>query len=338
MSSVVPCPYITDAAISFTGDGVALFSVTYSGQPEKDQTLLVEYKLTSDSTWTVAKTNLKCDIYGNLLDTIFQVIASPTPGESYDIRITNQCGGLQFTKTINIPVPVFGNSYLIGYALYNICGNDPVYLFSDKEFGVGAIIYTDFGLTTLLTGYSIICSFDGSDAYSIDPVTAVVGASLGSSCSGIELLARYSSSHGTVCAATPETVYCTSSSPTTGDIIYSDKALSVPLSGHSYIVIDGSLDIYNINSTTGVIGSAYSASCSGEYDYYQVSKTIADITEQNVTLLYSSSAFGSGAEMKTDSTLSTALTGYNYIRKSSTGETREISGASGVVGCLAVNC
>jgi hypothetical protein len=338
MSSVVPCPYITDAAISLTGDGVALFSVTYNGQPEKNQTLLVEYKLSSDSVWTVASTNLKCDPYGNLISTKLNVISSPTAGESYDIRISNQCGGLSFTKTINIPVPVLGNPYLIGYALYNICGNDPVYLFSDSAFDSGAVIYTDFGLTTVLTGYSIICSFDGSEARSIDPVTGVVGALLGSSCVGIETLARYSNSHGTVCAATPEVVYSTSLNPTTGDVLYTDKALSSPLTGYTYVVIDGSLDIYNLNTSTGVIGSLYGSACLGEYDYYQVSKTIADITEQSVTLLYSSSAFGSGAEMKTDSTLSTALTGYNYIRKSSTGETRELSSASGVVGCLAVNC
>jgi hypothetical protein len=74
--------------------------------------------------------------------------------------------------------------------------------------------------------------------------------------------AKYGSDLSTMCSQSQQTVYIISFGAfTTGTTVYSDAALTTPLTGNIYIseVISGT--IWNINSSTGVIGTSTGIIC-----------------------------------------------------------------------------
>lgn len=75
-------------------------------------------------------------------------------------------------------------------------------------------------------------------------------------------LVRYNNNESTVCSAAEVTVYIQSTdSFTTGTTVYIDASLNTALTGFSFISETISGTIWNINSSTGVIGSSTGNSC-----------------------------------------------------------------------------
>ena len=72
--------------------------------------------------------------------------------------------------------------------------------------------------------------------------------------------AKYGSNLSTICSQSAQTVY-TSGVFTTGTTVYSDDALTIPLTGNIYISETASGIIWNINSSTGVIGTSTGIVC-----------------------------------------------------------------------------
>ena len=73
---------------------------------------------------------------------------------------------------------------------------------------------------------------------------------------------RYNSNISTICTESPFTVYLISSETfSTGATVYTNAALTIPLSGNIYISENISGVIWNINSSTGVIGSSTGTIC-----------------------------------------------------------------------------
>jgi hypothetical protein len=48
-----------------------------------------------------------------------------------------------------------------------------------------------------------------------------------------------------------------------GGVLYNDSALSSPVTGFSFVVNEATNQIYNLNSSTGVIGAATGTNCTG---------------------------------------------------------------------------
>ncbi len=65
-------------------------------------------------------------------------------------------------------------------------------------------------------------------------------------------------SAATVCTGSPQTLY-TNGSFAVGSVLYTDSALSIPVTGSNFVVVNNS--IYNLDPTTGIIGVATGATC-----------------------------------------------------------------------------
>jgi hypothetical protein len=335
--ATINCPYISFANIAVRGDGFALYSVKWAEVPLNKQLVLVQYRVFGDVTWINVSTNLNVDVFGNIANSVLVILETAVNGETYEVRLVNQCGSLEYIqKFVNNSI-VYSNSYLLDNALYNICGNDPVTLFSSAPFAEGIIMYEDYGLTVPVTGFSYI-DYNGNRIFSLDSGTGEVGADTTYTCSPFVFSALLANSTGAVCGATPVNVYSNKVSPTIGDFLFTDAPLSISLTGYTFLVFSGSLLKYNIDTSTGEILSLVGTSCTGYFAYYQVSKVKENIANETPVLLYSSTAFGKGAEMKTDSALSTAVMGSNFIKPVNSPIIHDIATATGVVGCTAYAC
>ena len=73
--------------------------------------------------------------------------------------------------------------------------------------------------------------------------------------SSFEYEVKLGSTDGNACAGTTQTVYSGSNSFNTGMTLYTTSALTTPITGFEKVVLMPTADIYNINSTTGVVGS-----------------------------------------------------------------------------------
>jgi hypothetical protein len=333
----VLCPHISNANISVQGSGFSLYKVSWSQLPLATQLVSVQYKKSIDATWLLATTNLQVDVNGNLVSSSFVILETAELGVQYDVRLVNQCGSIEYIQSFTYQSQIFANNCLIDNALYNICGNDPVTLFSGEPFASGVTMYEDVGLTTPLTGFLFI-DYNGNSIFNINSGTGVVGSTTAYSCVLYSFQVLLGNNAGTVCAATPITVYSNTTTPTIGDILYTDAALSEVVEGFDFVVLGDSLIKYNIDAVTGEILSLQGSSCNGYAAYYQVSKITSDIGTQTAIVLYSSTPFGKGAEMKTDDALSSAVTGFNYIKQVNGNVIRDISTTTGVVGCTSNEC
>ena len=203
------CPSPSDINMAMVNQDIGIYGVSWATATQATQTLTLQYKLSSNSTWLTASNALGVFANGNLTGTTPFLISGLVAGSTYDVRVVNNCGGTSFTKQITVPTgTVYSGSFLLDSSIYNICGNSPVTLYSAAPFGVGVIMYTDAGLTTPVTGYDWIADNNTGDIYNIDTATGEVGASTGSSCEngtqGSYLLGNDTVS---ICAATEVALY-----------------------------------------------------------------------------------------------------------------------------------
>ena len=77
-----------------------------------------------------------------------------------------------------------------------------------------------------------------------------------------EWSARYDVVTGSICSQNAAAVYTVSGAGfTTGDTIYVDASLTMPLIGYNYISEVATGTVYNINNGTGIIGTSTGNSC-----------------------------------------------------------------------------
>jgi hypothetical protein len=336
MASSTCIYYVASANISVDGLGFTLYKLTWVTTPPATQSVLVQYRKQGDVTWINVSTNLQVDIYGNITSPL--TILTPAEAATYyEIRFVNQCGSLEYIQTFFYSAQLNAGTYLVDFGLYNICGNDSITLFSDIPFDVGAIMYTDTGLTDLAAGHLYIANNDGI-IYAIDPVTAVVGADTGYSCNdSFETLCRLAASAGASCSATIVPLY-SDEVPTIGTILYTDKALSIAATGSAYVNVINQGIIYNVNSGTGAITSIDGTSCTSNGGLYQYAPVFNDVFSADGLQLFTPGSFGRGAIMYTDYAMTTELTGQNFIAENESDIIYSISSTTGEVGCIAVEC
>jgi len=336
MASYSPCSAIVNLYLATSADGIILTRLSWNNEPYGNQSVCVQYRETGDPTWLNATTNLVVDIEGNIEDANFLVVQNPLPGVSYDVQAFNQCGSLPFATTFTYPTNFYSGNYMVDYAIYNICGNDTVILYHETEFGVGCFLFTDSDLVTPLTGYLFVADANSGLIYNVNTGTGEVGAISTYACrTQTSNTVIVGNNTGTICAGTIVTLY-SDGEATVGSVLYTDLALSIPVTGSTYVLFLIDNIIYNLNTGTGVIGADTGLSCTANGNEYQYSVVLSDVEDASLVKLYTAGSFGNHAIMYTDYAMTTPLTGYNYIMFE--GEIRTIDETTGEVGCLAVNC
>jgi len=144
--------------------------------------------------------------------------------------------------------------YTNNLSLCGGCAAD-TYVYTNGALSVGGTVYTDVSLTTPLTGYSYLTDGATSKIYTLNSITGVITGDTGLLCGTYSGTFRRGNSDLLACAAATETLY--SSAPfAPGIIMYTDVSKTVLASGSSYIA-DSNDIVYLINTSTGVVGSAY---------------------------------------------------------------------------------
>lgn len=313
------CPDISGASINMVGTAIGIYGVTFSSTPQATQVVTVQYKLTSTATWTTATTSLQILPNGNINGTTPYQIPGVVAGQTYDVRVFNNCGGVGFTGQITVPTgAVYSGSFRYDASIYAVCGNVPGTLYSSAPFGVGVTMYTNAGLTTALTGKLYIADASGA-IYNINTSTGVVGAATGSSCN-TGTVGKYILANSTIaiCSGTVVLRY-TSGAFAVGKTLYVDSALTTPVTGYSYAYHTGTAKIYNLNSSTGVIGADTGAACSAFANSYAADTIAAILCNAALTTYYTSTPFfGPGVTIFTNIGLTTPLTGKTYIMNGGT--------------------
>lgn len=257
------CPDVAGNNVAISGPNIAIYGVAWATTPTGSQTVTVRYRIHGSSMWLVSTNALLLNPSGNVSGSSPYLIPGVTPGTTYDVWISNNCGGIGFVSQITIPTSTtFSGQFLLGNVLYAICGASQVTLYSGAPFGSGVTMFTDPGLTTAVTGSTLIASVTTNHIFSINSSSGLVGADTGSVCSsgtfGNYILGNNS---GTICSGASVGLY-TNGAFTTGGILYNDSALTTPVTGFSFVVNQLNNHIYNLNSVTGAIGSDTGLACS----------------------------------------------------------------------------
>lgn len=255
------CPDITGINMAIVGGNIGIYGVTLSGTPAGSQTLTVRYKIHSASSYTISTSSLLVSPTGNVSGSSPYNITGVSAGQIIDVYITNNCGGGGFVGQIQIPSgTVYSGSFLLDTVIGNICDNSAVLLYSSSPFATGVTMYTDSGLTTPVSGFNFIAS--SGQIYAINSL-GVVGANTGNNCSaGTPGPYRVDNSTSTICSSGTITLY-TNGVFAVGGTVYIDSALTTPKTGFTFILNLSDGIIYNLNSSTGQIGSSTGAGCSG---------------------------------------------------------------------------
>lgn len=277
------CPDISNTSFSaINTTTIGFYGVTWSNTPSSNQTVTVRYRVHGNVTWIVSANNINIFPNGNINGVTPYQISGLTPGTTYDTWVQNDCGGVGFVSQVTTPAnTVYSGSFLLDNVIYNICGDSPVTLYSSSPFASGVTMYSDAGLTTIVTGFTYIAPVSTGQIYTLNSSTGVVGVNTGNTCtSGTPGSYVLGNNTGTICSGSPVTRY-TNGPFSVGGTLYVDSGLTTPVTGNSFVFQVSTGIIYNLNSSTGAIGSSTGLTCTGVVNIVNNLPTIGDIT--NVT-------------------------------------------------------
>lgn len=257
------CPDVSNTNLSMSGNNIGVYGLTWLSTPIASQTITVRYRVTGTPTWTTATNALVILPNGNISGTSPYLITGVSVGTTYDVQLQNNCGGIGFIKQITTPTgSVYVGSYYLDNIIYNICGETPVTLYSSQPFASGVTMFTDIGLTNRVTGYTYITK-NGNNIFGLNTSSGVVGVDTGTACAnGTPGTYVLGNNTGTICGLTPLTLY-TNGAFGVGVVLFQDMALTMPQTGFSYVVNQATNIIYNLNSSTGAVGSSTGLNCTG---------------------------------------------------------------------------
>lgn len=258
------CPAVSGVNFSAIGKTVlGFYGLTWSATPLANQNITLLYRVSGTTPWITASNSISIFPNGSINGTTPFQITGLTAGTTYDVSVGNNCGGIPFVTQVSTQSnTVYSGSFLLGNVLYTLCGGSPVTLYSNAPFGTGTTMYTDSGATTSpVTGSLFIVSVSGGDIFNLNSSTGVVGSDTGSNCSnGTGNPYILGTNPSTICTGTTVTLY-TNGGFVVGGILYEDSALTTPVTGSTYVVTGGT--IFNLNSSSGVIGTNTGISCTG---------------------------------------------------------------------------
>lgn len=131
-------------------------------------------------------------------------------------------------------------------------------------FSIGVIIFTDNALNNPLLGESIFGNADNGHIYNMDPATGeILSDTGGAPCPvGVPVNVVFGNDTSTICSGSGLVAYVTIAFAP-GEILYSDIGLNTPVTGFVYVVNADAMpaEIFNLNTSTGVIGSDTGQDC-----------------------------------------------------------------------------
>lgn len=260
------CPDISNTNLSALGQtSIGLYSLTWASSASASQTVTVKYRISGSSApYTIATGALGILPNGNLSGSSPFAITGLTGNTTYDIFVQNNCGGTGIVKQVTTPATsVISGTYLLSNASYSVCGAVPITLYSPLPFATGVTMYQDAGLSMPVTGFAFIASSSSGHVFALNTVNGVVGSDTGLLCStGVAGSYILGNTLGSVCSNPSVTRY-TNGAFNPGGVLYNDSALSSPVTGSVYVVNLATNGIFNLNSTTGVIGASTGTNCTG---------------------------------------------------------------------------
>lgn len=70
---------------------IVIPAINWGNPPDSNQNITLEYKLWSDTSYTLIGNNLEVDPDGNILESPLPSVTGLTDGTTYDIRAYNEC-------------------------------------------------------------------------------------------------------------------------------------------------------------------------------------------------------------------------------------------------------
>lgn len=334
------CPDIASINAAPIPGGIGIYGVNWASPTTATQTVTVKYRLASSTSYITQTTSLLIQPNGNVSGTSPFPINGLIAGQTYVIQVVNNCGGAGATVQITVPNnTVYSASFQLGNVIYTVCGASSVTLYSNVPFAVGVKMYEDSGLTIPVTGYLYIVDHTGT-IYNINTTTGVVISSTGSNCaSGTPGTYQLGNGIPAICGAVPTTLY-TNGAFATGLVLYSDSALTMPVTGFIYVVNTATNHIFNLNASTGLIGSDTGSLCTGTatltFSFVNVGGSFLDFqanlsraVDANITINrvyadgFTNGACSGGAvasaQSNTNQTILAGNTGIGYSPDSTTG-------------------
>lgn len=193
-----------------------------------------------------------------------------------------------FTFTLSNPIPssdiIVRAASVDGFSASDICAgypdkSDNITLINAVIIGAGTGTGNSLGSTPMnaTVGSYLKTNSITVDGYGtfVNGNTFIVGGTtvtvvISSSCSAyvcnlyMSYLVKVTNLYTDICSATPTIVYTAfGEGITTGTIVYTDSLLNTPITGDNYILDPFSLIIYNINTSTGLIGASTGVTCPG---------------------------------------------------------------------------
>lgn len=143
---------------------------------------------------------------------------------------------------------------------------------------------------------------------------------------------RLDNSVSSICDNSTVNVY--SSVPfAVGVSLFSDVGMTVAVVGFSYVALNSGGVVYNLSSSTGVVGSPTGNVCgSGSPSPYILGNSTGSICSGSPVTLYTSGAFAVGSVLYNDSALSSPVTGDSYVVQLATNIIYNLNSTNGTVG------
>lgn len=257
-------------------------------------------------------------------------LLTPATGFSYIVNSNNfiysvNSGTGQVLAQVGICNGGTSGSFRRSNSALTVCTDAIVTLYTSGEVLVGNYFYIDVNLVTPLTGYAYVVD-DSTDAiYSIDSLTGEILAQTGTCSIGLARTVRLGNVLSGVCALSTETVY-TENPFGTGETLYYDINLTNLVRYYDYVVDTTTSIVYNLNDTTGVVGTETGIVCgSGISGSYRLGDIINSVCTEDLITLYTDGAFAVGKTLYEDINLTTVLsTPYLYVVDESTGYIYEL--------------
>ena len=228
--------------------------------------------------------------------------------------------------------------YLRGNTETTVCDQSNITLYTNGSFAVGKTLYTDSGLTTALTGYSYIVAISNSHIYTVNSATGEVLTDTGFICNsgtiGTYILGNNS---GTVCAGSETDLY-TSGSFGVGKTLYLDNELINAVTGYDFVVDTATNTIYNLNSSTGVVGSSVGSCTGGTAGSYKTDNDSSTVCSAADSTLYTDGSLTVSSILYTDMSLTTPATGFSFVVRNSNGNIYSVNSGTGQVTVLIGKC
>ena len=147
----------------------------------------------------------------------------------------------------------------LGTTLTNVCSATPITIYSESStWSTFMGLYQDAGLTTFITGFNYVVQSVNNDIYSIDynieTSDSYLGTDTGNNCTtAYGYTVRLSNDSGNVCTTITTFIYSDSPTFGAGITLYDSASLTTIITSFTFVV--ESSNIYNLNSTTGAVGT-----------------------------------------------------------------------------------